>query len=49
MEQVKRQKKLKESESLCWKRFHGEITETLTEAKNDLEHEIVEVVADKGY
>ncbi len=28
---------------------HGEITETLTEAKNDLEHEIVEVVADKGY
>lgn len=28
---------------------HGEITETLTEAKNDLEHEMVEVVADKGY
>lgn len=29
--------------------LNGEITETLTEAKNDLEHEIVEVVADKGY
>ena len=25
---------------------HGEISETLTEVKNDLEHEIVEVVAD---
>ena len=29
--------------------LNGEITETLTEAKNDLEHEMVEVVADKGY